>query len=196
MKKPEIKPYTRTEFCETFNVKKDTVRQYIHRGVLLESVKSGKKVIDIEQPHNKKYYYNYLEKNGIPLSDGDTSDRYASIDSISTETLKKRKLSKEVEKLEIQNAKARGELIPVEEVIPLFKQYTKLLSTSFHNATENIVITLQQKYKISDKSKVKIKSELIETINMATEKGIKETINQVDKLSDDYSEKRERGEHG
>jgi len=194
--KPEIKDYTRKEFCTEFNIKPMTLRKYLSEGRLFEKVKGKKRVIDITHPTNKKYYYNYLSKNGIPLSDKEEGERYKEIDAVTTETLRKRKIAKETEKLELQNAKIKGELIPVDLVIPLFKQFTKSMSDSYHNATENIVIMLQQKYKISDKSKVRIKAEMIDTINLATSKGVEDTLSQVDQISDEFSEKKGRGEHG
>lgn len=194
--KPEAKQYTRDEFCEAFGVKKNTLTIYISRGKIVESIKRGKTVIDIEQPTNKKYYYNYLSKNGIPLDDAEEEKRYEEIQQLSTEALKKRKLAQEVEKLEIQNAKAKGELIPVDLVIPLFKQFVKRTSSSYHNKTEDAVNMLSHKYRISDKDKGKLRNEFIELTNLAISESVEETLGDVEKIAKDYSDKKGVGQHG
>lgn len=104
------------------------------------------------------------------------------------------KRQREVEKLELENAKKKGEVIPSELIQPLFMQHNQSLITEYKNATDEIVRTIKKKKDLNANEEAEIKGQLVQIVNTAMEKATTMTIKGLDNIINDFKDKRGRGE--
>lgn len=108
------------------------------------------------------------------------------------DTLKRRK---EIEKLEIDIQKKRGEVVPSDLIKPVFLQHNQSILTAFKNATDEILRIFGKKRSLSVNESAEIKTELVNTINLSIAKAIEASIKSVEIIIEQHSEARGIGNH-
>lgn len=104
------------------------------------------------------------------------------------------KREREVSKLEIDIAKKRGELLPIELIPPVLKQHNQNILTSMRNEIEEFLRNTAKKYDISMEDLTALKAQSVSSLNHSIEKAIQNTVRSIDIIVHDYSEKRGVGE--
>lgn len=104
------------------------------------------------------------------------------------------KREKEIEKLELENAKKRGEVIPSELVKPVFLQHNQSIITEFKNTTEEFLRVIAKKYSITGNDVAEYTGLFTTCINTAIKNATALTSKSVTNIIRDHSEKRGRGE--
>jgi hypothetical protein len=104
------------------------------------------------------------------------------------------KRQKEIEKLEIDISKKRGEVIPSDLVKPIFLQHNQSIVTEFKNAADDFIRTISKKKALSVNETAEIRGKLVEIINQAMNKATTASVKAVDVIISDFSEKRGVGE--
>ena len=170
------------------------------------------KLIDDEVPQNKYF----LEKNKlrkINSSDKLKSDiplrskekrvsKTAESHSLTAMSqldlqLKQLNIERQIEEIalsKIKKEKQMGIVIPTDLVKMLFSQHSKSISSSFKSATENLIIRLTTKYRLTREDAADIRHELIGDINTAVDASITETKKAIKVIVSEYSEIRGIGE--
>lgn len=106
------------------------------------------------------------------------------------------KRQKEIEKLEIEIQKKKGEVVPSELIKPVFLQHNQSIITEFKNATDEIIRIFSKKRSLTVEEVAEIKGETTETINNAINKATFSTVKAVESIVSEHSERKAIGEHG
>lgn len=104
------------------------------------------------------------------------------------------KREKEVEKLQIEIDKKRGEVIPSELMPPIVLQHNQSIITAIKNQQEEWLRKFAKRHNMTVIETADAKSELIAWINEAMKKATRLTINSLDTIVQDYAEKRGIGQ--
>lgn len=104
------------------------------------------------------------------------------------------KREKEVEKLQIEIQKKRGEVIPSELIPPIFLQHNQSILTAMKNEFDEWLRNHAKKYSIGINEVADARREATEWLNHAMNKAIDLSIVAVDAIVREYSEKRGVGE--
>ncbi|HXP50681.1 MAG TPA: hypothetical protein VN922_12035 [Bacteroidia bacterium] len=105
------------------------------------------------------------------------------------------KRQKENEKLELEIKKKQGELIPVEMVKSIVVSLTENVKIAWTDATDDMIIHISAKYHLTreDAAELKIKQNSI--LNKAVDKYVDTTKKSLKRIQQEYSEKKNVGEH-
>lgn len=106
------------------------------------------------------------------------------------------KRQKEIEKLDIEIQKKKGEVVPSELIKPVFLQHNQSIITEFKNATDEIIRIFSKKRSLTVEEVAEIKGETTETINNAINKATFSTIKSVESIVSEHQDKKNVGEHG
>lgn len=106
------------------------------------------------------------------------------------------KRQKEIEKLEIEIQKKKGEVVPSELIKPVFLQHNQSIITEFKNATDEIIRIFSKKRSLTVEEVAEIKGETTETINNAINKATFSTVKAVESIVSEHQDKKNIGEHG
>lgn len=106
------------------------------------------------------------------------------------------KRTKEIEKLQIEIQKKKGEVVPVELIKPVILQHNQSILTEFKNAGDEILRIMSKKYSFSVEDLAFFKGELVKTINNSMSKAIYATTKSIDSIIQSHIEKKGVGEHG
>jgi hypothetical protein len=108
--------------------------------------------------------------------------------------LERYKKELEIEKLENENKikkiqldKMNGVVIPTDLVMILFGQHSKSITTAFHQAAENFVVSMAQSYGVDKKAQAKMRGDLIAIVNKGITDSLDISRNGIDNIVDDYS---------
>lgn len=116
----------------------------------------------------------------------------------SLQTLQKRldaaKTKKDIEKLQLQIDKLNGILIPTEPTVAVVIHVVKEFQTAFKHSGDNLITEFAVKFGLTSEEKAEFRTALINTINKATEEGIKSAKNGIGNIVNDYSQSRGKGE--
>lgn len=104
------------------------------------------------------------------------------------------KREREVQKLDIEIAKKRGEVIPSELIPPVILQHNQSIITSFKNEFEDWLRVHAKKYDMTQSDVAEVRAESVSWINRAMDKAIKASILSVEGIVKNYQEKRGIGE--
>lgn len=104
------------------------------------------------------------------------------------------KMQEEIELLQIKKEKQLGLVIPTPLVKLLFTQHSKSIVSSFHNATDTLLMKIQKMKGLSSVEMASLRGELTEIINIAVDDSIKESKKQIKNIVTEYSEKKGVGE--
>lgn len=106
------------------------------------------------------------------------------------------KRTKEIEKLQIEIQKKKGEVVPVELIKPVILQHNQSILTEFKNAGDEILRIMSKKYSFSVEDLAYCKGEFVRTINNSMSKAIFATTKSIDLIIQSHIEKKAVGEHG
>jgi hypothetical protein len=106
------------------------------------------------------------------------------------------KRGKEIEKLQIEIQKKKGEVVPVELIKPVILQHNQSILTEFKNAGDEILRIMSKKYSFSVEDLAYCKGEFVRTINNSMSKAIFATTKSIDLIIQSHIEKKAVGEHG
>lgn len=106
------------------------------------------------------------------------------------------KRTKEIEKLQIEIQKKKGEVVPVELIKPVILQHNQSILTEFKNAGDEILRIMSKKYSFSVEDLAFCKGEFVKTINNSMGKAIYATTKSIDSIIQSHIEKKGVGEHG
>jgi hypothetical protein len=109
------------------------------------------------------------------------------------DTLKRKK---EIEKLDIEIAKKKGEVVPTELLNPIVLQNNQSMVTQFKYTVDEIIRIFSAKMQLSGVDQAEIRGKCIKEINKASDKATEATINAIEVIINEYSEKRGVGERG
>lgn len=104
------------------------------------------------------------------------------------------KREKEVEKLQIEIDKKRGEVIPSELISPFFLLHSQSLTTEFKNAMEDSLRNICHLYSVSITDVADFKGYITNRINESLNKATDGTVRQMKQLVQEYADKRGIGE--
>lgn len=104
------------------------------------------------------------------------------------------KRAAEIEKLSLDVAKKKGEVIPSELVKPVFLQHNQSIITEFKNVTDEVIRMFAKKKSLSVNEVAEITGELTSCINNAMNKATTATVNAIDSIVNDFAEKKGVGE--
>lgn len=104
------------------------------------------------------------------------------------------KREKEVEKLQIEIDKKKGEVIPSELIEPFFLLHSQSLTTEFKNAMEDSLRNICHLYSVSIADVADFKGYITKRINEALDKATDSTVRQMKQLIQEYADKRGIGE--
>lgn len=104
------------------------------------------------------------------------------------------KRAAEIEKLSLDVAKKKGEVIPSELVKPVFLQHNQSIVTEFKNVTDEVIRMFAKKKSLSVNEVAEITGELTSCINNAMNKATMATVNAIDSIVNDFAEKKGVGE--
>lgn len=95
---------------------------------------------------------------------------------------------------DIKYEKARGEIIPVELIMPLFIQYSKNVITAFENAANDWLVQMQKRFDIPQDEMTKAKTDIVRMVNRGNQESVQQTKKQIPKMVADFADVRGKGE--
>jgi len=196
--------FTQKEFADECGVGTNYLSSYKRQGYLNVG-EDG--YIDSEDPVNARFLAKRLgkppkekkpkgeqdAKNPIDPKTGEELPTYEESERL-VKYFDSKKREKEVEKLQIEIDKKRGEVIPSELIIPLFLQHNKSIITSFKNVCDAILTEYGKKKSFSSTEMADMRGRMIASINEGIHDAQDLTKSAVKVIIADYSEKRGVGE--
>ena len=104
------------------------------------------------------------------------------------------KVKEDIEIAKLKREKMSGELIPTDLVKVLFASHFKSVTTTFHQAIENLISTISKRNNLDREQVAKIRGELTKIINDAIESSLSLSGKELGNIVDEYSHKRGKGE--
>lgn len=130
----------------------------------------------------------------VPENEESASDSYHTLEKkIKAADLKKKTVDTRIALL--KEAKMKGENIPIDLVMNVFSQLGNAMITGYRSGSENFLQEICHRNKISDKEFSRLKGELIRIINECHNNSIEAAKKSLKKIQNDYSDRKERGEH-
>lgn len=193
--------FTQKEFADECGVGTNYLSTY-KRGGYINVSEDG--TIDSEDPVNARF----LEKRiGRAQRQKEEQQPKEAVDPITggalpeyeeSERLVKfwdsKKREKEVEKLQIEIDKKKGEVIPSELIIPLFLQHNKSIITSFNNVCNAILTEYAKKKDFNPDELSDMRGRMIASINEGIRDAQNLTKTVVKSIIEEYADKRGVGE--
>ena len=106
--------------------------------------------------------------------------------------LEKRK--EEIIQLQLKNEKTSGSVVPLAVMQPLLMEYNRLLVNSYRYALDEFLTTIGKVAGLDNEQISWWRGEIVKTVNEASDKGITETIRQLQNIIIEYSNTRGAGE--
>ena len=142
------------------------------------------------------------ERKPISIPNTKSSARDATPSGKSRNQLEIEKKALEIEKLkvdtrlqELKEEKIRGEVIPISLVKGIIMNLSQSILTSHKDADEYLLIRISKEAKLSGDQLAMLRGEMIKSLNEAVEKAIKASQRNIKNLMDEFSIKKEVGEH-
>lgn len=199
--------HTKNEFCELCNLPAKSLAVYILRGKV---VLNKQKLIDDTIDKNRAFLEKHRSKSGqtepkqkqiVDFKEKSTQDtEETSTGQSYTESERQLKYldtikrQKEIEKLDIEIAKKRGEVVPSELIKPVFLQHNQSILTEFKNGIDEILRVFAKKSSLSVNQIAELKGEMVQIINHSVNKAIVTSENSVEVIISEHAEKRGVGQ--
>lgn len=100
----------------------------------------------------------------------------------------------EIERLSIENAKRLGEVVPVDMVKEVFKNFGRAVATQVRKAGDSIIDRMAVKYKLTAPERSLVRRQMMDEINSATKRAISISQKEVTSIVNEYQETRLPGE--
>lgn len=150
-----------------------TTENVVYNAVIVEE--SGEKAGKKKQPSNGK----------------DAADVYMKNLALVEEEKARVSLEKqrgELEKINLYNQKARGELLPIALFRPLLARNNQNLTTTFKNTAEELISNMAKKKEFSLEERAELSAQLLSGINKAITDAHDMTVQNLETIIDDYKE--------
>lgn len=205
--------YQKKEFSELCGIKRNDIAIYIKRRKV---VLNNNDLIDTENTVNmsflekrlsliKKQTLSEPRQKSVTEIKKNTTDNTHEPEETSTgqsyteserqlkylDTIKRQK---EIEKLDIEIAKKRGEVVPSELIKPVFLQHNQSILTEFKNGIDEILRVFAKKSSLSVNQIAELKGEMVQIINHSVNKAIVTSENSVEVIISEHAEKRGVGQ--
>jgi len=105
-----------------------------------------------------------------------------------------KKTTEEIELLRLKKEKMQGEIIPIELAKSLFSQHNTSIVKSFSDAANDLITTISHKKRMNSEEVADLKGYLRKSLNAAIENALKQTELSIKHITDEFSEKKGRGE--
>lgn len=210
--------FSKTEFAETCGMVSNALSVYIKRGKVIVN-EDGK--IDTKEDRNMAFYEKKRSKGSLPkekpqivakeptqekkftYKEPETGEE-STINAgdipsfVESERLLKhldtKKREREVEKLDLEIEKKRGEVIPSELIKPVFLQHNQHLLMSMKNADDEMLSIFGHKYSLALEDIAWIKGEWTKKRNTALSEATGASVKAVDTIVAEFSVKRGVGQ--
>lgn len=106
------------------------------------------------------------------------------------------KRQKEIEKLDIEIQKKRGEVVPSELIKPVFLQHNQSIITEITNRCDEFIRIFSKKRTLTVNEVAEVRGEVVSWVNESMNKAILASIKSVENIITEHSEKKGVGEHG
>lgn len=201
--------YTRSDFAKECGVTDGYLGVYLGRGkIVLTS--DGK--IDSKQRDNFDFLRKQRDKNKAKppvstvisntIADNTGKERPLDQEEADSYDLGLKKKSVDIEKVEVEvrlaklkEEKLRGELVPVDLVNHLFKAYSQSTITVQKDVMEEQLVIIAKEANLTDEQIARIRNRIYELLNVGQDKAIALTKRGIKALVEEFSIKKEVGEH-
>jgi hypothetical protein len=193
-----------SEFAEYYGLVRNNVYTYQKRNKII--IENG--YVDTENPLNKLFIATLKHKDpaNTVLTEVSTQQKTEEIKSKESgseakekttrqykgveiyegirklDILREKKLTAEIEEIELRNKVKAGELIPKNFVMSLFQRFVVSNTTSFYNASDNLLMEICEKFEIDLETSAKLKGRLKEIVNVSIENAQKETKKDISQI--------------
>lgn len=106
------------------------------------------------------------------------------------------KRQKEIEKLDIEIQKKRGEVVPSDLIKPVFLQHNQSIITEITNRCDEFIRIFSKKRSLTVNEVAEVRGEVVSWVNESMNKAILASIKSVENIITEHSEKKGIGEHG
>ena len=200
---------TRKEFARACGMEQNSLAVYLKRGdVVLDN-----DFLDTDDPKNKMFIERRVAKGKVPSNPIQTE--YVNGQAVITENKSKPtddgipdyaeserrvkyydalKREKEVEKLELDIQKKRGEVIPSELIPPVILQHNQSIITSIKNEFDEWLRNHAKRYDLGVNEIAEIRTQAVQWINTGMNKATAMSVRAVENIVKDYQDKRGVGE--
>lgn len=198
---------TLKEFADLCEMPVKNIYTYIHRG---QVVLGKNDEVNPDIPQNKTFLLKRKSKKSKKQdetiqdfynNDDDDDDSFDKSGTMpldkSTELLQYRKAIKaglEVEKLELDIQKKRGEVIPSELIPPVILQHNQSIITSIKNEFDEWLRNHAKRYDLGVNEIAEIRTQAVQWINTGMNKATAMSVRAVENIVKDYQDKRGVGE--
>ena len=200
--------YTRSDFAKECGITEGYLGVYIGRGKVILT-EDGQ--VDSKQRDNFDFLRKQLDKkkaklketiisNTIPDNNG--RERPLDQEEYDNYDLGLKKKSIDIEKAEVEvrlaklkEEKLKGELVPVVLVNHLFKAYSQATITVQKDVMEEQLVIIAKEAGLTDEQIARIRNRVYELLNNGQEKAISLTKRSIKSLVEEFSIKKEVGEH-
>lgn len=202
---------SKNELCELCNVKVKDFSIYVKRG----NVVMNGDFIDSNNEINKKFIERRksrfsnepkinktVEQKPLPPPNIQTEKIESSEGQTYTESERQLKYldtikrQKEIDKLDIEIQKKRGEVVPSEMIKPIFLQHNQSIITEINNRLDEFIRIFSKKRSLTVEEIADIKGNVVEWTNESMNRAILTSVKGIESVIDEHSEKRGIGEHG
>jgi len=181
--------HTQSEFAALIGKTRGWLNVYVNRGGVTNPVVGKNGFLDDEFSQNRMFLDKWLAMMPAPLptptpkkvkATKKVAPKKAAPPVSSGDSLAEQKLKAEieykrgqVEKLKLEQAKLRGNNIPIDAVSGLVSSLSNGFQQAYKSGAESLMMELSNKYKIPSKGVAELKGKLFELINSSHDKGIK-----------------------
>jgi hypothetical protein len=164
------------------------------RGRSAETVKESVKFEEKLVKKPKKEAESSFKKKEPPLILGEKQSYTESERQLKyLDTLKRQR---EIDKLDIDIQKKRGEVVPSELIKPVFLQHNQSIITEINNRSSDFIRIFSKKKALSLHETAEIKGKVVNWINEVMDKSIEISISSIETIISEHSETKGVGEHG
>lgn len=200
--------YSRKEFLELCgheydNSARSKISMWIKRGSIIET--NGK--IDDSIPKNRDWVIKQKDSRAAKDSP-DTQDPEIEtngqlpLEGMLAGSIDRRLKLHQIEKLkvdtriqELKEEKIRGEVVPVDIIKNLFRTHTQSIITSQKDSIEEMLINIAAETRLSGEGLARLRGKMVLSLNTSVDKAIIATEKNMQSMVDEFSIKKEVGEH-
>ena len=102
----------------------------------------------------------------------------------------------EIEKLELQIQKSKGEVVPTASIKPLFLEHQQSIIATVHDKLAELVRLFSKKHSLSIEENAELTGNVTRWVNESMEKALDVSVKKIEATILEYSESKGIGEHG
>lgn len=149
-------------------------------------IESDKKNVEFVEPKTKP------KKEKKPKKNANEDDSFTTAEN--TLALRNKKTALEISILSIKEQKLLGEVVPVELIKTIFSQFAHEIVNQFRNGCEDLITNFAKLKDCSTDEIAQMRLNLNDVINESNNKAVSNTKDNLDKIIEEFSIKKEVGE--